>query len=157
MLSYIFYLFILSFLCLLFFFFLMIRRPPRSTRTDTLFPYTTLFRSVFQNTRFVVNSGISPLLRSNRRISPKTDLVPTPVRSRRASPCSRIRFIIWRYWCSGWVIVISLVRCTGNNQSRRGSWLFFVRTHEVTRGCREQLSIDFRVAGEISTLSDGVT
>src|SRR3546814_16775941 len=28
-------------------FFLMIRRPPRSTRTDTLFPYTTLFRSVF--------------------------------------------------------------------------------------------------------------
>src|SRR3546814_12602017 len=28
------------------FFFLMIRRPPRSTRTDTLFPYTTLFRSL---------------------------------------------------------------------------------------------------------------
>src|SRR3546814_14399072 len=27
------------------FFFLMIRRPPRTTRTDTLFPYTTLFRS----------------------------------------------------------------------------------------------------------------
>src|SRR3546814_12089632 len=31
-----------SLLCV---FFLMIRRPPRSTRTDTLFPYTTLFRS----------------------------------------------------------------------------------------------------------------
>src|SRR3546814_20612033 len=29
----------------MFFFFLMILRPPRSTRTDTLFPYTTLFRS----------------------------------------------------------------------------------------------------------------
>src|SRR3546814_16444987 len=28
------------------FLFLMIRQPPRSTRTDTLFPYTTLFRSV---------------------------------------------------------------------------------------------------------------
>src|SRR3546814_12394477 len=28
------------------FFFLRIRRPPRSTRTDTLFPYTTLFRSL---------------------------------------------------------------------------------------------------------------
>src|SRR3546814_6347857 len=28
------------------FFFLMKRRPPRSTRTDTLFPYTTLFRSI---------------------------------------------------------------------------------------------------------------
>src|SRR3546814_993696 len=32
------------FLCVVVFF-LMIRRPPRSTRTDTLFPYTTLFRS----------------------------------------------------------------------------------------------------------------
>src|SRR3546814_15567238 len=30
----------------MFFFVLMIRRPPRSTRTDTLFPYTTLFRSI---------------------------------------------------------------------------------------------------------------
>src|SRR3546814_15518655 len=29
----------------MYYFFLRIRRPPRSTRTDTLFPYTTLFRS----------------------------------------------------------------------------------------------------------------
>src|SRR3546814_7641183 len=34
--------------------FLMIRRPPRSTRTDTLFPYTTLFRS-----HFTYASGLS--------------------------------------------------------------------------------------------------
>src|SRR3546814_15511004 len=34
----------ISIFCL--FFFLMIRRPPRSTRTDTLFPCTTLFRSI---------------------------------------------------------------------------------------------------------------
>src|SRR3546814_4932230 len=46
----------LSYRCI--FFFVMIRRPPRSTRTDTLFPYTTLFRSFgqkifdFQNTKF---------------------------------------------------------------------------------------------------------
>src|SRR3546814_11576463 len=33
----------MSYLCIIFF--LLIRRPPRSTRTDTLFPYTTLFRS----------------------------------------------------------------------------------------------------------------
>src|SRR3546814_20977974 len=32
-------------ICCHIFFFLIIRRPPRSTRTDTLFPYTTLFRS----------------------------------------------------------------------------------------------------------------
>src|SRR3546814_19262075 len=32
--------------------FLMIRLPPRSTRTDTLFPYTTLFRSVGERVQF---------------------------------------------------------------------------------------------------------
>src|SRR3546814_20124534 len=37
---------------ILLFFFLMIRRPPRSTRTDTLFPYTTLFRSNAGKARF---------------------------------------------------------------------------------------------------------
>src|SRR3546814_15086353 len=37
-------------------FFLMIRRPPRSTRTDTLFPYTTLFRSI------IVSGQQRPLL-----------------------------------------------------------------------------------------------
>src|SRR3546814_14215453 len=39
---------ILVHLDVLMFFFLMIRRPPRSTRTDTLFPYTTLFRSAWR-------------------------------------------------------------------------------------------------------------
>src|SRR3546814_11060410 len=38
-------LFVIVLYVLVFVFFLMIRRPPRSTRTDTLFPYTTLFRS----------------------------------------------------------------------------------------------------------------
>src|SRR5216110_1370470 len=40
--------FYLFFFCF-FFFFLMIRRPPRSTQAHTLFPYTTLFRSVRPN------------------------------------------------------------------------------------------------------------
>src|SRR3546814_14305126 len=47
-LLFVFVLILLSFF-FLFFFFLMIRRQPRSTRTDTLFPYTTLFRSVLLN------------------------------------------------------------------------------------------------------------
>src|SRR3546814_11942447 len=42
-------------------FFLMIRRPPRSTRTDTLFPYTTLFRSLRDPCRR--RSGSSAILR----------------------------------------------------------------------------------------------
>src|SRR3546814_18825424 len=40
-----------------FFLFLMLRRPPRSTRTDTLFPYTTLFRS--QRRASLSRSGFS--------------------------------------------------------------------------------------------------
>src|SRR3546814_8297229 len=44
-------------------FFLMIRRPPRSTRTDTLFPYTTLFRSALEREKgFVISSGDASLL-----------------------------------------------------------------------------------------------
>src|SRR3546814_20197911 len=40
---------------LVFVFFLMRRRPPRSTRTDTLFPYTTLFRSL----QYLLGQGTS--------------------------------------------------------------------------------------------------
>src|SRR3546814_662913 len=44
-------------------FFLMIRRPPRSTRTDTLFPYTTLFRSVRAHDLAIEQpGGSSPLI-----------------------------------------------------------------------------------------------
>src|SRR3546814_3912553 len=43
-----------------FFFFLMIRRPPRSTRTDTLFPYTTLFRSPEISPRLRDAAGDTP-------------------------------------------------------------------------------------------------
>src|SRR3546814_17745875 len=40
-------------------FFLMIRRPPRSTRTDTLFPYTTLFRSDIQQRKQEKRGGFT--------------------------------------------------------------------------------------------------
>src|SRR3546814_13687731 len=70
-------------------FFLMIRRPPRSTRTDTLFPYTTLFRSSFTEFRFCSSiaageSGHACRPRSGRnaldlallhRLDPQVDLV----------------------------------------------------------------------------------
>src|SRR3546814_3877145 len=41
----------------MFFFFLILRRPPRSTRTDTLFPYTTLFRSSRQRPLHLGRAG----------------------------------------------------------------------------------------------------
>src|SRR3546814_12604256 len=42
----------------------MIRRPPRSTRTDTLFPYTTLFRSMMQDGK-ALQAGTSHYLGTN--------------------------------------------------------------------------------------------
>src|SRR3546814_1006984 len=56
-----------------FFFFLMIRRPPRSTRTDTLFPYTTLFRSMFSVVVVVVVRSAS-VVRSSIR-APSAEVV----------------------------------------------------------------------------------
>src|SRR3546814_1137970 len=44
----------------------MIRRPPRATRTDTLFPYTTLFRSAFRRRRRS-GKGAGPLDPLHRR------------------------------------------------------------------------------------------
>src|SRR3546814_12775363 len=40
----------------------MIRRPPRSTRTDTLFPYTTLFRSTAPGTGSAAHARLRPRL-----------------------------------------------------------------------------------------------
>src|SRR3546814_7065775 len=75
--------FIYCSLCLLFtflvcFFFLMIRRPPRSTRTDTLFPYTTLFRSSGST-----ESGLAHVIFLARR---------QPGRSSCLSGCRRLAF-----------------------------------------------------------------
>src|SRR3546814_9878111 len=47
-------------------FFLMIRRPPRSTRTDTRFPYTTLFRSILGKLGNAVERGIYGPQQQNR-------------------------------------------------------------------------------------------
>src|SRR3546814_16189111 len=66
LLSFLFTFLLLFFFC---FFFLMIRRPPRSTRTDTLFPYTTLFRS-----------------RRHRRESGRTIRIATSACGRPAAP-----------------------------------------------------------------------
>src|SRR3546814_17055077 len=57
----------IDFLFFLFFFFLMIRRPPRSTRTDTLFPYTTLFRSSLASKEIVPLAANEPGLKRRWR------------------------------------------------------------------------------------------
>src|SRR3546814_4957458 len=54
---------------MIFFFFLMIRRPPRSTRTDTLFPYTTLFRSMRAWQDHRDHASARPAVRCERKIT----------------------------------------------------------------------------------------
>src|SRR3546814_8086364 len=49
----------------------MIRPPPRSTRTDTLFPYTTLFRSIFARTTLRDGPQVAP---ANERLEKVTGL-----------------------------------------------------------------------------------
>src|SRR3546814_9240387 len=64
----------------------MIRRPPRSTRTDTLFPYTTLFRSDIQpeNAVFKLNQGTRSadrpqIAREERRLAGQSHLIAANV------------------------------------------------------------------------------
>src|SRR3546814_5778728 len=49
----------------------MLRRPPRSTRTDTRFPYTTLFRSEAPHPS-IVSSNLSIIVHTRRSASPLT-------------------------------------------------------------------------------------
>src|SRR3546814_16007548 len=92
-----------------YFFFLMIRRPPRSTRTDTLLPYTTLFRSSFRllavslnHSGLLKSMGPDPRLKGGR---PSIRLAMT----RRLNSCvielvvtnpKRFRFVPLRVSCS---------------------------------------------------------
>src|SRR3546814_21066658 len=64
------------------FFFLRFRRPPRSTRTDTLFPYTTLFRSVDADRRSVGEDN--PLPHDERAALPERDVAIVAADQRRA-------------------------------------------------------------------------
>src|SRR3546814_12805246 len=68
-----------------FFFFLMIRRPPRSTRTDTLFPYTTLFRSPPERA-----NGVYPSSSSTNRSRRDSWAVSAPLLPILASSSGRV-------------------------------------------------------------------
>src|SRR3546814_1430923 len=66
----------------------MIRRPPRSTRTDTLFPYTTLFRS--QASKAQTSERIMPVNRATRLAKRRLSN-----RGRLAGPLQRHRANTW--------------------------------------------------------------
>src|SRR3546814_1079685 len=72
--------------CVQSFVFLMIRRPPRSTRTDTLFPYATLFRSQAAPPRNIVRRRHSLPARGRARPAPARALIDM-----RANACASSR------------------------------------------------------------------
>src|SRR3546814_4750581 len=83
----------------MFVFFLMIRLPPRSTRTDTLFPYTTLFRS--SSPPFPRHPA-----RCRYRGSHRPSFRPSHLRAERSPDC--------RKWKTGGVVPRSVHRAGGN-------------------------------------------
>src|SRR3546814_16023794 len=73
------------------FLFLMIRRPPRSTRTDTLFPYTTLFRSALPETFRLVFVLREIEEQSVEEVAAMLDLNPATVKTRHLRARRRLR------------------------------------------------------------------
>src|SRR3546814_2638556 len=57
----------------------MIRRPPRSTRTDTLFPYTTLFRSGLGEFTYPIEIGIAAWRAPNLPVETWSSLISPPM------------------------------------------------------------------------------
>src|SRR3546814_14989981 len=78
---------VVEFIFVFVFFFLMIRRPPRSTRTDTLFPYTTLFRSKPERWRaigqhHIIAPGRNGVERTVQPVHPLIDVHQLHLRTR---------------------------------------------------------------------------
>src|SRR3546814_1408856 len=73
---------------LLFLFFIIIRRPPRSTLPDTLFPYTTLFRSreALFDTHTTLAPGLGPVDHWRQRVARSYDACIPASRERRKRP-----------------------------------------------------------------------
>src|SRR3546814_11432640 len=75
----------------LYFFFFMIERPPRSTRTDTLFPYTTLFRSPEHGMATIWDADV--LIWAASQIGAARDAGLRPSRLMGATPYEILNFI----------------------------------------------------------------
>src|SRR3546814_14184326 len=70
----------------------MIRRPPRSTRTDTLFPYTTLFRSFHRRCGIRQIAGHRQLVAEVLRVAERRH-----ARHRRTDAAGRVTVRAWRH------------------------------------------------------------
>src|SRR3546814_4358982 len=120
------------------FFFLIIRRPPRSTRTDTLFPYTTLFRSISGFDRATRRStGIrARAIRSGSlvQLSGKNSRSPTIRSEEHTSELQSLMRISYAVFCLKKKIQISATQCYATEEQITTSpALNELNTHRLTR------------------------
>src|SRR3546814_2558960 len=115
----------------------MIRRPPRSTRTDTLFPYTTLFRS---NQPFLVN-GRGDRIRTCDPLLPKQmryQAAPLPDGPRFARSCAVAQPLVDG---TRGILVLGVARCLGDRAAHRRH----VRSEEHTSELQSLMRISYAV------------
>src|SRR3546814_4809220 len=116
----------------MFFFFLMIRRPPSSTLTDTLFPYPTLFRSAADQLRLAFHCPDSCLQNQNDQFS------EPPFWLTWASS--------WRHLLAFWVSVVCVtVILTLTGWPRFGCEPVQVRSEEHTSELQSLMRISYAV------------
>src|SRR3546814_10635308 len=94
-------------------FFLMIRRPPKSTRTDTLFPYTTLFRSLVRvRLHEHVDPGVHPGPYLGRPVARHlVDPLPVGRSEEHTSELQSLMRISYAVFCLKKKIFIALTTC----------------------------------------------
>src|SRR3546814_17084198 len=110
------------------FFFLMILRPPRSTRTDTLFPYTTLFRSNSLAVNDIVVERLS--LAGKARVDADQIIIPVAWRAARirgldtvaGGTLVQVRLDGGTAHAAGRTLKVGRGSCRGGGGSQYGSW-----------------------------------
>src|SRR3546814_14939411 len=110
----------------------MIRRPPRSTRTDTLFPYTTLFRSInFGKWTFILMSEFS------------ASLAPVPSGYRRRYTVDFKRQVVQESMASGASIAgVAMAHGLNANQLHNWRWQFRRDQQSVVSGKGLSVPVD---------------
>src|SRR3546814_7172045 len=115
----------------------MIRRPPRSTRTDTLFPYTTLFRSDQRDAVAGLHAGGDQAIGGKQRIVAQFAIAvgahETSARIVKIEPAAALRGIVERFADGGEVGEAARLRAFGGrgDESVRCDVVFFGH-----RGCK---------------------
>src|SRR3546814_17470476 len=107
----------------------MIRRPPRSTRTDTLFPYTTLFRSANRCGHRLDSAATEPS--ESRYIKTES---PSKRRSRNSSPTSSLHAARYQQFLRYGIQRSPLIFLTGVSRT------YVLKPPEIGRAsCRERV------------------